>query len=87
MPKATIRPRILVEQTKLDDISTVHADWVSSRTCRTTSIALLGGDGTCTKDSAALVATTCSVAGIDTDSDGMTDEAETASPNGADGVC
>lgn len=37
---------------------------------------MLAGDGTCTDESAALVGSTCGVAGIDSDRDGITDEAE-----------
>jgi mono/diheme cytochrome c family protein len=76
--EATIQTHILVEQTKLDDIYDGPRRFGVIENMPDDIIALLGGDGTCTDDSAALVATTCSVTGTDTDRDGLTDEAETA---------
>jgi mono/diheme cytochrome c family protein len=72
----TINTRILVEQTKLDDILDGPRRWGVIENMPDEIDQLLGGSGTCTEDSAALVGTTCPAAGVDTDRDGITDEAE-----------
>ncbi len=76
--EATIQTRLLVEQTKLDDINDGPRRFGVIKNMPDDIIALLSTDGTCTDDSAALVGTTCSVAGTDTDRDGLTDDAELA---------
>jgi mono/diheme cytochrome c family protein len=72
----TINTSILVEQAKLDDILDGPRRWSVIENMPDEIDQLLGGSGTCTNDSAALVGTTCAATGIDTDRDGITDEAE-----------
>jgi mono/diheme cytochrome c family protein len=74
----TISTRILVEQTTLDDILDGPRRFSVIETMPDDIDSLLSGAGTCTDESAALVGTTCPAAGVDTDRDGLTDEAETA---------
>jgi mono/diheme cytochrome c family protein len=73
---AAIEARIVVEQTKLADIRDGAAQFSMIRRMPDDIDALLSSDGTCTRDSAALVGTTCSNEGADADRDGLADEAE-----------
>jgi mono/diheme cytochrome c family protein len=75
--EATIDSRLLVERTKLEDIQAGPAKFNTISDLPDQVDALLGGAGTCTTESAALVGTTCSSEGADTDRDGLADEAET----------
>ncbi|MCP3994524.1 MAG: c-type cytochrome [bacterium] len=72
----SIRARILVEETKLKDILEGPSKFASIEEIPTYVDQILGGAGTCTIESAALVGTVCSDEGTDTDRDGLTDEAE-----------
>ena len=74
----TIQTRIVVEQAKLDDIRDSVAQFSMIRKMPDDVDAILGGSGTCTDESAALVGTTCDREGVDSDRDGLTDEAEPA---------
>lgn len=74
--EGTIEARIVVEETKLQDIRSGVAQYRAIQTMPDDIDAVLGGPETCTPESAALVGTTCSGAGADTDRDGLTDEAE-----------
>jgi len=73
----TINTRILIEQTKLDDILDGPRRFGVIQSMPDDIIQLLSGDGTCTSASAALVGKTCGSPGFDADRDGLSDEAET----------
>jgi mono/diheme cytochrome c family protein len=75
--ETTINTRILVEQTKLNDILDGPRRFGVIKDMPDQIDQLLGGDGTCTSASAALVGTTCASPGFDADRDGLADEAET----------
>lgn len=73
---ATIEARIAEEEVALADIEDGPAQFEVVRTMPDDVDALLGGPGTCTDESAALVGTTCSDPGSDADRDGLSDAAE-----------
>ena len=68
---------ILIQQAVIDDIADAPTRFKPIETFPEQLSALLGGDGTCTSKSAALVDRVCGTSGIDTDRDGITDAAET----------
>jgi mono/diheme cytochrome c family protein len=72
----SIRARILVEETELKDILEGPSKFASIEEIPTYVDQILGGSGSCTIESAALVGTVCSSEGSDADRDGLTDEAE-----------
>lgn len=72
----TIRARIVVEETALENILDGPRRFGVIENMPDDIDALLGGAGTCTDESAAIVGTTCTAEGADTDRDGLTDEAE-----------
>ena len=76
--ESTIETRIAIEEAKLADILDGPAQFSAIRTMPEDLDALLGGSGTCTDESAALVGTTCAEAGPDADRDGLTDDVEPA---------
>jgi mono/diheme cytochrome c family protein len=73
---ATIEARIAEETLRLDDIQAGPEQFEVVRTMPDDVDALLGGPGTCTDESAALVGTACSEPGADADRDGLSDAAE-----------
>nr|MDJ0924947.1 c-type cytochrome [Acidimicrobiia bacterium] len=75
---ATIQTRLLVENTKLLDIRDAPDQFSAIRKVPDDVDALLGGPGTCTEESAALVGTVCTDEGPDADRDGLSDEVEPA---------
>ncbi|MCP4964331.1 MAG: c-type cytochrome [bacterium] len=76
--ESSILTRIAIEEAALADILDGPTQFGVVSTMPDDVDALLGGAGTCTVESAAVVATTCSSPGVDTDRDGVTDEAEEA---------
>lgn len=72
----TIEARIEEETLRLDDIQAGPEQFEVVRTMPDDVDALLGGAGTCTDESAALVGTTCGEPGADADRDGLSDAAE-----------
>ena len=85
----TVKREILQQQAVIDDIIDAAGQFAKIEdTCADESvdtvrpnecnrvIALLAGDATCTDVSAALVGSSCGTAGLDSDRDGLTDEAE-----------
>jgi mono/diheme cytochrome c family protein len=76
--ETTINTRIAEEQAKLADINEAAAKYSAIRKMPEDVDALLGGAGTCTLQSAALVGATCADPGPDADRDGLTDAAEPA---------
>ncbi len=76
--EASIQTRILIEETALKDIRSRPAQFSVIGSMPDDVDALLGGAGTCTDESAALVGTTCANPGPDADRDGLVDEAESA---------
>jgi mono/diheme cytochrome c family protein len=76
--EAAVKARLLVENAKLDDILEGPQKYSVLSDMPDDIDTLLGSIGTCTVESAALVGRTCSGEGVDTDRDGLTDEAETA---------
>lgn len=75
---ASLEARLVIESAKLDDILDGPQKFGVLSNMPNEVAALLGGAGTCTVDSAALVGTTCTAPGSDSDRDGLTDEAESA---------
>jgi mono/diheme cytochrome c family protein len=76
--RSAIEARLVVENAKLDDILEGPQKYNVIRNMPDDVKALLGGPGTCTVASAALVGTTCTEPGPDADRDGITDAAEPA---------
>jgi mono/diheme cytochrome c family protein len=74
--ESSIQTRIVIEETALMDIQDGPGQYNVIGSMPGDVDGLLGGAGTCTAQSAALVGTTCSSPGTDTDRDGVTDEAE-----------
>ena len=74
--ETTFRTRILVEQTALEDIKDGPAQFNKIRSMPDDVAALLGGTGTCTDESAAMVGNACTNPGTDTDRDGLADDIE-----------
>ena len=75
--ESSILTRIAVEEASLEDIQDGPSQFSVISTMPDDVDGLLGGPGTCTAESAVLAGTTCSSPGVDTDRDGLTDEAET----------
>ncbi len=73
---ASIETRILVEQTKLEDIREGPDQFSQIEDLPDQVADALSASGTCTTESAALVGRACEEAGDDADRDGLTDEAE-----------
>ncbi|MDJ0497972.1 MAG: c-type cytochrome [Acidimicrobiia bacterium] len=73
---ATIETRIVVENAKLADIQDGPAQFAIVEKMPDDIDALLGGAGTCTVESAALVGAVCTEEGPDADRDGLTDDVE-----------
>ncbi|MDJ0952897.1 MAG: c-type cytochrome [Acidimicrobiia bacterium] len=76
--EATIELRILQEETNLANILAGPDQFAQIADLPDQIDDLLGGAGTCTVESAALVGRVCSAEGPDADRDGLTDEAEVA---------
>lgn len=76
--ETTIETRIAVEDAKLQDILNGPAQFSAVRKMPDDIDALLGGAGTCTDESAALVGAVCAEEGPDADRDGLTDDVEPA---------
>lgn len=76
--ETAIKTRIAIEEAKLHDIVDGPAQFSAIRKMPDDIDALLGGSGTCTDESAALVGTTCDEEGPDADRDGLTDDVEPA---------
>jgi mono/diheme cytochrome c family protein len=74
--ETTIEARLVVENARLDDVRDGPAQFAAIADLPDDIDNLLSGAGTCTTKSAALVGTTCSAPGTDTDRDGLTDDAE-----------
>ncbi|MEA2002764.1 MAG: c-type cytochrome, partial [Actinomycetota bacterium] len=75
---SAIEARLVVENAKLDDILDGPQKYNAISNMPDDAKKLLGGAGTCTVESAALVGTTCTEPGSDADRDGVTDVAEPA---------
>lgn len=76
--ETAIETRIAIEEAKLRDIRQGPAQFSAVQKMPDDIDALLGGAGTCTDESAALVGTTCAEEGPDADRDGLTDDVEPA---------
>ncbi len=74
--ETAIEARILVEETRLKDILDGPLQFSRIEQIPTLVDDILGGAGTCTVESAALVGMPCTDEGADADRDGLTDEAE-----------
>lgn len=74
----TVEARLIEEQARLADVEDGPAQFALIETMPDEIATLLSEDETCTVESAALVGTACNVPGIDTDRDGVTDQAETS---------
>ena len=74
--EATIQTRLVVERTALSDIRESPRQYGVIADMPSLIDEILGNPGTCTDDSAALVERVCTDAGVDTDRDGLSDEAE-----------
>lgn len=72
----TIRTRILVEETAVENILDGPRRFGVIESMPDDIGGLLGGEGTCTVESASLIGASCAAEGLDTDRDGLTDEAE-----------
>jgi mono/diheme cytochrome c family protein len=72
----SIQTRLVVENAALADVVDGFDQYAVIAEFPTDVAALLGGAGTCTVESAALVGTTCSQEGADADRDGLVDEVE-----------
>jgi len=74
--EAAIEARILEEETRLKDILDGPSQFAAIEEIPTFIEQILGGSGSCTDESAALVGVACRNEGADADRDGITDEAE-----------
>lgn len=72
----TVDRSIFEQQAVIADINDTPARFDAIDDFPDRVVELLAGDGTCTDESAALVGMTCGRAGLDSDRDGLTDEAE-----------
>ena len=68
--------RINRQQARIDDVTDAEVVLATAGALEDEMLDLLGGDGTCTPESAELALTTCDDPGQDTDRDGLTDAAE-----------
>ena len=72
----TIETRLVVEEARLQDIADAPAQFSVVQAMPEDVENLLGGPGTCTVESAALVGAVCTEEGPDADRDGLTDDVE-----------
>ena len=70
------RVRINRQQARIDDVINAEVVLAMAGDLEDEMLDLLGGDGTCTAESAELALTTCDNPGQDTDRDGLTDAVE-----------
>ncbi len=83
-----VAARIAAEQAVIADLNDAPAKFetLEQAGATPTNIAfILAGDGTCTDESAAMVGSSCNQAGLDTDRDGISDEAERLIAGSVDG--
>ncbi len=73
---AETQVRINQQQARIDEVKAAPGLFAEIGGLADDVLDLLGGDGTCTQASAELALTTCDDPGLDTDRDGLTDEAE-----------
>jgi len=74
----TVAAAIDTQQQLVDDLMSAPARFEQAQDLPDAVRTVLSADGTCTDRSAALIDTSCGSEGIDTDRDGLSDDAETA---------